>query len=739
MQGEIGREQRGDAFRRAWASRVPRQDQVVGKMEAMPYVGSQISLDLVDGQRLSVIDRDSAVFVGLRIPPMPRPAATIRNSLDHVNQLSILWSALHLLNGGRRILISVLQSPQKTMKWYVEALDMPAWSEIGSFNPPTTRNLANLWSAALSACNDYCGMDSYEFKLLQRGIATNHGQMPQRLRRLMTGLIESGVCSITIATATLTEGVNLPFDLIFLSSLQRVRFHDATNGREVVPISISEFRNLAGRAGRPGHGSSMEGITLVSIPIQPTTTAQSKVPEQRRQIQGLKDNYNNLLTRLEGENQVQAVTSPLTNLLLTIKQQFAELFGIFDEERFLAWLESAIPFELAENAATGHSAPQSRLADTVDDLDGFLLAALEELRSADARDLTGSAAETWLIQLWRKTFSSIAAHQQDWLERAVALRGRGIVETVYPDQAVRRRIYQYGFTPCVSLRFELVMPALLAQLRSAENYGVLPKAERVELFERLGTLLNSLDGFGFKFRNTNVDNRIRSRWSIVLRWWMQADETIRPDSSELRDWQRFVADNLDFRLGVAIGAAVAQIWTSSVDDPNAIPALATWRDVTGLPWFGFWARELLRWGTLDPFVAFAMAQGLASTRLGAEQRRPAFDSWLKMQIESPLPDDFIDPQHFLRWQRSMRPEVIESSNEGPYEAQLFAASGENAPYHVLPMKMNGWVAWLDAAGYQIGGSFSEETIRRQISINRDYELYMDNGQANVREVYSVVR
>src|SRR3546814_8200286 len=75
------------------------------------------------------------------------------------------------------------------------------------------------------------------------------GQMPQRLRRLMTDLIERGICPVTLATATLTEGVNLPFDIVFLTSLER-RSYDAQAGQPiVVPMSTAEFRNLEiGRA-----------------------------------------------------------------------------------------------------------------------------------------------------------------------------------------------------------------------------------------------------------------------------------------------------------------------------------------------------------------------------------------------------------------------------------------------------------------------------------------------------------
>ncbi len=677
--------------------------QLIGGLRVDPRRAPEAMLDIMNGQTLYVRGRDAPVYLPLRIPAMPFPAAIIRNSLPHYNQLYVLWTALHLLEGKRRVLISVAQSPERLMKRYAEAFDLPGWQNVPPFVLPEDPDQRARLAETRAACVDYCGAQSFEVRLLDHGVATSHGQMPQRLRRLMTDLIDRRICPVTLATATLTEGVNLPFDIIFLTSLERRSFDTQTAQPIVVPMSTAEFRNLAGRAGRPGAAESIEGMTLVALPEAVSTTAEGKRVEQLRQIRRAAQDYDNLLGRLLAEDARGAVHSPLMVLLISIAQKAAAHLGLRTEQEFHAWLEATLPERAGANLGVRSRTVADQLGDSLDELDGFLLAATEELARVDVAALDGARVEEFLRNLWQRTFARVAAAQETWLEQSFVKRGRAFVERLYPDPEQRKRLYQYGFTPYIGRRFELVAPQLIAELEAGVEYGAWTPEQRFALLVRLGERVRAEPGIGFQVRDTVGDQAVLARWRDVAGWWMQLLAVVPPQPEDLRAWQRFVTENIEFRLGVAIGAAVAQAWGQNADALE-IPTLETWRATSGLPWIGFWFRELLRWGTLDPFVAFALAQGLAGTREEAAAKRPAFEAWLEQEDYPRDAETLIDPQLFLAWQRSIAEERGVADIIRASVAQLTAVDGNRGSYDVRPIVRNDGIDWIDAAGFAVARS-----------------------------------
>ena len=706
--------------------------QLIGSLEASPGQPPRVQLDLMNGVPLYVRGRDEAVYLPLRLPAMPQLPAPLRTSLDRFNQLNILWTALNLRSTGRRILISVAQEPEQTMRWFTEGMVLPGWNDLVRFGEPAELDAQSRYREAVAACLDYCGPDSYELTLLKRGIATNHGQMPQRLRRLMTDQIERRICAVTVATATLTEGVNLPFDMIFLTSLKRSSFDAAARRQIVSPLSTSEFRNLAGRAGRPGAAEGVEGMTLVALPRAPATTAPAQINKQRAQLASMNEDYQDMLDRLAAEAAPGGgVWSPLALLLTLIAQQLRTLFRIEPGDAMLAWLGATLPENVTAAVGTSARTPQAQLADSLDELDAILLAAVEEVSRGMAAGLDGSAAEAFLRVVWSRTFAQVAAAQQAWLEQAFIHRGRSLVERLYPDAEQRRRLYQYGFAPTIGRRFELIAPQLKADLATAADYGLEDAAARMARFVRMGELVRAQPGFGFQVRTTVGDQQILANWTNVLGWWMQGPGAVAPDAGELRAWQRFVGDNLDFRLGVAIGAVVAEAWSAGADGAPT-PDLATWRETTQLPWFGFWIRELLKWGTLDPFVAFCQAQGLADTREAAARRRPEFDAFLRGQIAAPTADDFIDPQQFLAWQRQLPRSDVPPAPAVNFGTEVFGTNGSRLRYSVVPVANPLGTTWFDAAGFALASSIGMAV--RGDPFRNDFDLRTD-GDPRVERAF----
>lgn len=72
--------------------------------------------------------------------------------------------------------------------------------------------------------------------LLERGIVIHHGSLPMKARVIVEAFTNAGLCRLCFATSTLEQGINMPFDAVYLDTLPASK-----------PL---EVRNLIGRAGR---------------------------------------------------------------------------------------------------------------------------------------------------------------------------------------------------------------------------------------------------------------------------------------------------------------------------------------------------------------------------------------------------------------------------------------------------------------------------------------------------------
>jgi helicase len=84
-------------------------------------------------------------------------------------------------------------------------------------------------------------------EVIRRGVAFHNAGLELEVRRLVEEGFRRGVIKVAVATTTLAAGVNLPARRVVVASHER---YDPAVGREEIPVL--EYKQMAGRAGRPG-------------------------------------------------------------------------------------------------------------------------------------------------------------------------------------------------------------------------------------------------------------------------------------------------------------------------------------------------------------------------------------------------------------------------------------------------------------------------------------------------------
>ena len=95
-------------------------------------------------------------------------------------------------------------------------------------------------------------------KLVSKGVAFHHAGLSPSSREIVESSFRKGVIKLLTATPTLAAGVNLPARRVVIASILR---YDSEYGRNL-PISVLEYKQLCGRAGRPQYDTSGEAIIV---------------------------------------------------------------------------------------------------------------------------------------------------------------------------------------------------------------------------------------------------------------------------------------------------------------------------------------------------------------------------------------------------------------------------------------------------------------------------------------------
>lgn len=95
--------------------------------------------------------------------------------------------------------------------------------------------------------------------LVGKGVAFHHAGLAPLSRKIVEEAFKVGTVRLLTATPTLAAGVNLPARRVIVASILR---YDSEYGGNV-PISVMEYKQLCGRAGRPKYDTFGEAIIVV--------------------------------------------------------------------------------------------------------------------------------------------------------------------------------------------------------------------------------------------------------------------------------------------------------------------------------------------------------------------------------------------------------------------------------------------------------------------------------------------
>ncbi|MCS7120450.1 MAG: DEAD/DEAH box helicase [Nitrososphaerota archaeon] len=159
--------------------------------------------------------------------------------------------ALHGVEGGGQTLIFA-----DSRKSAVSLATKIAGHMKGLISKPLQRSLDNI-SKKISASGERTRISRTLADLVRNGVAFHHAGLGSEHRKIVEDYFRDGKIKVLTATPTLAFGVNLPARMVIISSYRRYE-----PGYGYYPITVLEYKQMAGRAGRPKYDKIGESILL---------------------------------------------------------------------------------------------------------------------------------------------------------------------------------------------------------------------------------------------------------------------------------------------------------------------------------------------------------------------------------------------------------------------------------------------------------------------------------------------
>jgi flagellar biosynthesis GTPase FlhF len=712
--------------------------QLIGKLEYYKSGNFEIRYDLLNGSVLRFNENDNSEAGKNQVPfvPNPFPASPLKLTdlpkryIGETKKFSknsrpfLFWASLQLAKEKEHeaqstILISITQNIHGYAQDFLHVIEkvyknkgLPSF-----FKEPESGHRKNLWEKCLNSCEDYYGRDSVEYKLLKKGIVVHYGRMPGLMSRLLIQLINQKIVHIVLATSTLSEGINLPFDIIIIPLLVR-------RGEN---ISASEFANLVGRAGRPGNGT--EGRSLVFLEAASASLDYSAREARKSYIDVIKS-Y--LFINEEELNDEDKNSSPLANLLSYIRDQWQLISNSNSDMEFMNWLENCVPIT---NEKIFENAPDAEADKALDTLDSIILSSIVEFEQLKDTEMTINELENFLKTVWGKTYAYHSTNFENRLEKIYLQRGESLLRKIYPNKDERRRLYRTSLQPRFAYQLFEQYDDILNQLKKGFDYKDWVIDEKINYIADCIKELNKLNKF--KVKDETGTGSSTSSWEEILSWWLSHGETsVKPSTKQISNWIKFIYDNFNYKFNWGLGTVLSLIMDEVNNGVLVSSSLDSWHE-TELPWIVFWMKELMTWGTYDPIVAYLLSNGFTTTRVEALE---IAKKYYKENPASEKDEDIYDARIIKKWvEKEFSNTTIESNltvnTSVPVKLTKDFSNTLMKKWRVFPLKKDNQIQWIDPAGYLMAQSSLDEDMVSLFSNDYEFTLNVELSEVNINNYF----
>lgn len=154
-------------------------------------------------------------------------------------------------DGGQSLIFAETRARSKSLA--IKASDV-----ISQFLEKNESDKLELISKKILSNNEHTELVKTLALLIKKGVAFHHAGLNQNCRQTIETEFRKGTIKLLSSTPTLAAGVNLPARRVVISNINR--YNAKVGGNR--PISILEYKQLCGRAGRPQFDNYGESIII---------------------------------------------------------------------------------------------------------------------------------------------------------------------------------------------------------------------------------------------------------------------------------------------------------------------------------------------------------------------------------------------------------------------------------------------------------------------------------------------